>query len=78
MQVFQSRNRTKSKENIHIILMDATLPKISGYEASLMIKTMIKDDNFEDCIIIGNSADSSKEHNKKCKDAMMNLVFNKP
>ena len=58
--------------------MDATLPKISGYESSFMIKTMIKNDNFEDCIIIGNSADSSKEHNKKCEDALMNLVFNKP
>ena len=78
VEIFQSRNRTKSLENLHIILMDATLPEISGYEASLIIKTLIKDDNLEDCIIIGNSADSSKEHIKKCEDAMMNLVFNKP
>ena len=46
-----------SKDNIHIILMDATLPKMSGYEASLMIKMMIKNDNFQNCIVIGNSAD---------------------
>ena len=78
MEIFESRNKSKCIDNIHIIFMDATLPKISGYEASLIIKRMIKDNNFEDCIIIGNSADSSKEHNKKCKDAMMNLVFNKP
>ena len=57
--------------------MDGTLPKISGYDATFIIKTKIKQEKFENWIIIGNSADSSIKHNKKCKDSMMNLVFNK-
>jgi len=58
--------------------MDGTSPKISGYDASFIIKTKIKQEKFENCIIIGNSADSSIKHNKRCKDSMMNLVFNRP
>ena len=42
--------------------MDCNLPRISGYEAAIQIKTLIKEEFYENCTIIANSADSSKNH----------------
>ena len=39
--------------------MDCNLPRISGYEASIQIKKLIKEEFYENCTIIANSADSS-------------------
>ena len=34
LDIFKERNNIKNNENIHIILMDGTLPNISGYDAA--------------------------------------------
>ena len=51
---------------------------MTGFEASIEIKRLISEEGYQNCIIIANSADSSEDHTKKCKDNKMDEIFEKP
>jgi CheY-like chemotaxis protein len=65
------------KENpFDLILLDINMPKMSGIELTKVIRS--SEDVFKEILIIGVTAQKSKEIEVKAKEAGMNELFSKP
>lgn len=65
--------KVKSK-NYDIILMDVLMPKMDGYQASKIIRSL----SIPQPIILALTASVQPQDKKKCLDAGMNDFINKP
>jgi signal transduction histidine kinase/DNA-binding response OmpR family regulator len=68
----------KNKSSIGLILMDAEMPIMSGYEATKRIKKIMKDNRIDMIDIIGLSGNAGTIFNKKCLESGMDSVIQKP
>ena len=62
-----------------VILMDCQMPVMDGYEATAILRKMMKDKEVAECPIIAVTANNrTEEHDKLCEQAGMSGCINKP
>lgn len=64
------------KEHYDIVLMDALMPEMDGYEAAKLIRTKMP--GYADIPIVALTANSGDEEKKMCLEAGMNDFISKP
>ena len=73
------RSGQKSRENVYkLIIMDCQMPIIDGYEATKILKQMMKDGEISNMPIIGCTAFTSKKQIDECFECGMDQVLLKP
>ncbi len=68
------RNNTEKENPIELVIMDANMPVMNGYDAAREITKMIREGKIQPAKIICLSAQDSCEHMKLCKDCGMEYV----
>ena len=63
---------------VGLILMDCNMPVMDGFEATVILKEMMKNGSIKDIPIVGCTAYCDKENINRCFESGMNDVFKKP
>ena len=54
------------------------MPKMNGYEATKILKNLIRNGIISNIYVIGCSADITKSNYKKCKENYFDTLIGKP
>jgi two-component system sensor histidine kinase/response regulator len=69
---------TATEQTIDILLMDCHMPVMDGYDATRAIRQSKAGKRYIEAPIIAFTADISEENKKRCADAGMNALLEKP
>lgn len=75
VQLFQAKNCSESKNPLELIFLDCLMPVKDGFKAAQEIKTLMNDENYIKCEIIGCT---SLNDNEKCLLYGMDRILIKP
>jgi len=71
--------KESGKTAFQVILLDCQMPVMDGYEATRVLRGMMKANQVEECAIIALTANNRDEdHEKLCESVGMNGVLSKP
>ncbi len=71
-------NRPEATDSVQLMLMDANMPVMSGYDSARQITSMVREGKILPLKIVCLSAQDSGEHAELCKSSGMDYVIEKP